>query len=375
GVRSPAYAGDDGVRKFAFGFADLGAGFLSNDAMEVADHGGIGMRSEDAADPVAHGFVDGVFEGARTGIDAENFGAQQTHTEDVELLAAHVFGAHVDHTLEAEQGADGGRGYAMLTGAGFRYDAVLAHAFHQQGLAEAVVDFVRAGVEKIFALEINFRASKFCGQAAREEQRRRASSIRLQQLVEALLKFAIVLGFFVFALQFVERGHQRFRNVAASVDAETAGGICSTLPRCAPKRRARTWGTKVLARFGTDRCGCHLLVCLFHGAHGLDKGADSSRIFLARLALDARGNIHAPGMEQVDRLLHIAGTQAAGDDQLADAVDDSGPGLDAFPVESLSSTATLFRGRGIEQDARDHAGPEAVGFQEEVAVLGDVDFV
>ena len=44
-------------------------------------------------------------------------------------------------------------------------------------------------------------------------------------MVEALLEFAIALGFFVFALEFFERGHQRFGNVAAAVDAETAGGF------------------------------------------------------------------------------------------------------------------------------------------------------
>ena len=77
----------------------------------------------------------------------------------------------------------------------------------------------------------------------------------------------------------------------------------------------------------------------------------------------------------MDRLLHIARMQAAGDDQFADAVDDSGPGLDAFPVESLSRAAAFFRGRGIEQNARDHAGAEAMGFEKEVSVLGDVNLV
>src|SRR5208282_5025601 len=116
-------------------------------------------------------------------------------------------------------------------------------------------------------------------------------------------------------------------------------------------------------------------VCLFHGPHGLDKGADFSNIFFTRFALDARGNVHPPGMKQVDRLLHIARTQAAGDDQLADAVDNSGPGLDTFPVESLSRAAASFVVRGIEQHARDHAVAKAVGFEEEVAIFGDMDLV
>src|SRR6266852_3558619 len=157
GVRSSTNASNDGLRKFAFGPANLDAGFASNDTMKVAHHGRIGMRSKHASeqvmrgahvgDPVTHGFVNGVFESARTGINAANFRAQQSHAEDVELLAAHVLGAHVDHALETKQGADSRRRDAVLTGAGFRDDAALAHAFDEQGLPEAVIDFVRAGVE------------------------------------------------------------------------------------------------------------------------------------------------------------------------------------------------------------------------------------
>ena len=41
----------------------------------------------------------------------------------------------------------------MLAGAGFGDDALLAHAPRQQNLAEGVVDFVRAGVAEVFALQ------------------------------------------------------------------------------------------------------------------------------------------------------------------------------------------------------------------------------
>ena len=61
-----------------------------------------------------------------------HFRAQQPHAEDVQLLAAHVLRPHVDDALEAEQRADGGGGHAVLPGAGFRDDALLAHALDQQ---------------------------------------------------------------------------------------------------------------------------------------------------------------------------------------------------------------------------------------------------
>ena len=156
------------VGSLRFGFQNLLARLFADDAVEVAHHRGIRMRAEDAAeqvmrgadvgDPVAHGFVDGVFEGARAGVDAADFGAEQTHAEDVELLAAHVFGAHVDDALESEESADGGGGDAVLAGSGFGDDAVLAHAAREKRLADAVVDLVGSGVEEVFALEVDLRA-------------------------------------------------------------------------------------------------------------------------------------------------------------------------------------------------------------------------
>ena len=52
----------------------------------------------------------------------------------------------------------------MLAGASLGDDAAFAHAFGEQDLANAVVDFVRPGVEQILALKINLRAA----QVARE---------------------------------------------------------------------------------------------------------------------------------------------------------------------------------------------------------------
>src|SRR4051794_20990643 len=95
--------------------------------MEVAHHGGIRMRAENAAEhvmgvanvgnPVAHSLVDGVFESARTTVNAAYFGSEETHAENVEFLAAHVFGTHVDDAIHAEERAHGGGGNAVLTGA------------------------------------------------------------------------------------------------------------------------------------------------------------------------------------------------------------------------------------------------------------------
>ena len=60
--------------------------------------------------------------------------------------------ALVDAALEAEHGAHGGGGHAVLAGAGLGDHAGLAHALDEQGLAERVVDLVRAGVVQILTL-------------------------------------------------------------------------------------------------------------------------------------------------------------------------------------------------------------------------------
>ena len=54
-----------------------------------------------------------------------DLGAQRPHLEDVELLPAHVFLAHVDLALQAEQRGGGRGGDAVLAGPGLGDDAVL----------------------------------------------------------------------------------------------------------------------------------------------------------------------------------------------------------------------------------------------------------
>ncbi len=118
GIAAAADAGDHLIRQAAFGFENLLARFEADHAMKIAHHGGIRMRAQrraqqvmgvgDVGDPVAHGFADGVFQGAAAGGDGHHLRAQQAHAEDVEALPAHVFLAHVDRAVEAEQRADGG---------------------------------------------------------------------------------------------------------------------------------------------------------------------------------------------------------------------------------------------------------------------------
>ena len=77
--------------------------------------------------------------------------------------------------------ADGGCGYAVLSGAGFGDDAFFAHAAGQEPLAETVVDLVGAGVQQILTFEVNFGAAKLVGQAGCQIERRWTSGVVFQQ--------------------------------------------------------------------------------------------------------------------------------------------------------------------------------------------------
>ena len=158
------------------------------------------VRGADVGDPVAHGFVDGVLERAAAGIDADDFRAEQAHARDVEPLALHVFRAHVDDAFEAQMRGDGGRGNAVLARAGFGDDARLAHAHRQQSLPDAVVDFVRAGVQQVFALEVDARPTELRGQPRGKLQRSGAPGKILEQISNSAWK-AVGFGQFVGALE------------------------------------------------------------------------------------------------------------------------------------------------------------------------------
>lgn len=170
-VRSAADRGHQHIGQAAFGGENLFAGFLADHRLEIAHQFRIGVRTGGGADdvervvhvgdPVAQRFVHRVLQRLRAAFHRDHFRAQQLHAEDVGLLAGHVGRAHVDHAGQAEPGADGGRGDAMLARAGFGNDPRLAHADGEENLADAIVDLVRAGVIEFLALEIDFRPFAF----------------------------------------------------------------------------------------------------------------------------------------------------------------------------------------------------------------------
>ena len=152
-------------------------------------------------------------------------------------------------------------------------------------LAEAVVDLVRAGVEQVFALQIDFCAAEFLRETAGEEQRRGAAGI---------LSGAGSPG------------------AAGTCDRVLPSRIRAPIPRARPsafpgrsgrhRRRNVRRHARVLRQVRAQRTGANRVStlrelrlpwqllssrCLIHGPHSLNERADFSRIFLAGLMFHA----------------------------------------------------------------------------------------
>ena len=162
-VRAAADAGGHRVGQPAVAVQHLRPGLDADHPLELPDQHRERVRTGDradqvvgvvdAGDPVAHRVVHRVLERLGAGLDGDHLGAEQPHPGHVEGLAFGVHLAHVDRAVEAEQGRRGRGGHPVLAGAGLGDHPGLAHPPGQQGLAEHVVDLVRAGVVQVLALE------------------------------------------------------------------------------------------------------------------------------------------------------------------------------------------------------------------------------
>ncbi len=187
----PPMAATSEFGQAAFARQHLLLRFNADDRLEVAHHFRIGMgacnRADaiegvlDIGDPIAQRLVERILQRARAGKGRDHFGAQQLHAKHIGLLPLDIDLAHVDNAFQAKARAGGGRGDAMLAGAGFGDDALLAHAPGEQDLAHDIVDLVRAGVIELVALEIDFRAAQMFGQALGEIERARPADIVLKK--------------------------------------------------------------------------------------------------------------------------------------------------------------------------------------------------
>ena len=159
------------------------------------------------------------------GVDGGDLRAQQLHAKDVERLALDVDAAHEDLALAPKQRRHRRRRHAVLSRAGLGGDPRLAHPHREQRLAERVVHLVRAGMTKVLALEVDFRAAEFRGQVGGEVKRRRPADVLARVALQLGAKARVAPRRPVGTLQLGERGHQRLGDVAAAEFAETSAPI------------------------------------------------------------------------------------------------------------------------------------------------------
>ena len=90
----------------------------------------------------------------------------------------------------------------------------------EHGLADHVVDLVRAGVVEVFALQVNLRTAQLAAGARGVVDGRRATYVVRQLVVEFGEKFGVVLVPGVGVAQLVDGKGQRLADEAAAVAAE-----------------------------------------------------------------------------------------------------------------------------------------------------------
>src|SRR5581483_4318793 len=133
--------------------------------------------------------------------------------------------AHEHDALKTELRADRRRRNAMHAGAGFRDDALFAHAPRQHDLAEHVVHLVRTGVIEILALEIDFRAAEMLRHALREIEGGRTSDVMREMPVQFFLKGRVFARLGIGLFQIKDQRHQRLGDEAAAINAEMPGFV------------------------------------------------------------------------------------------------------------------------------------------------------
>jgi len=86
----------------------------------------------------------------------------------------------------------------------------------QQSLPQAIVDFVRAGVQQVLSLQINLRPAQPCREALGMKQRSRPAGKVFEQARQFGLKRRIIARHKICRFQLLHGSHQRFRREAPS---------------------------------------------------------------------------------------------------------------------------------------------------------------
>ena len=215
GVAATAHTSNHGVGLFATGHeGHLFDAFVANDTLKVTHHHRVRVRAGHSANdvegivnirnPVAHGFIQCVFQGLAARLHRHHRGAQQFHAVHIGTLTFDILAAHVHHTFQAITCTNRGSRHAVLACTGFGNDARLAHAASQHGLTDGVVDLVCAGVVQVFAFQVNLRATHLPAGTGSVVNGRRPTHKVFEFVLELSPEFGIVLIFRVSVFQLLQ---------------------------------------------------------------------------------------------------------------------------------------------------------------------------
>mgnify|MGYP007132059168 CR=1 FL=1 len=236
GVGAAAHAGDDRIGKLARHIEELLSCLNAHNALEIAHHHREGMGADNGTDAVdgvlvlvavgCEGRVDRFLQRLQPVRDLDHSCAEDLHSRHVRGLLFDVHRAHIDVAVQAEVSGGGRQRNAMLPCAGLGDDLLLAHVLCKQHLAHAVVEFVRAGVVQILALDIELNArTDLVGESCKVGDRR-GSALKLladaAKLADELAGFADGLVGFA---DLVHGGLQLGRDIGAAIVAEIALGV------------------------------------------------------------------------------------------------------------------------------------------------------
>src|SRR5665811_2134067 len=226
-------AGAHSIRQTPDEVKHLGPRLDTDDALEVTHHLGERVRAGDGADhivggldvgdPVAHRLVDRVLEGRAAMVHRDHLGAQQLHPSHIQCLTPRVLRTHVDDALKAHQGSHSGTRHTVLTCAGLGDDARLAHLFGQQGLAERIVDLVRAGVVEVLTLEQDAGAPGMLSELRDLGDDARTTGVGAVQPLELTLESRVDVRLEACLIKLLKSRHEGLRNVTTAIRAEAAG--------------------------------------------------------------------------------------------------------------------------------------------------------
>ena len=115
---------------------------------------------------------------------------------------------------------------AMLAGSSFSDHTLLSHALGEQSLANRIVDLVRSGMRKVFALENDSSAAGISSQSRCISERCGAPNKVLQKIVNFSEKCWVIASSDICDLKFAQSMSKSLWNITSTIKSESIWQEC-----------------------------------------------------------------------------------------------------------------------------------------------------